>query len=105
MTTAFYAKPYGTFIKIKSIFREKKLHRTHQCSNFFLETGLAIETIKEPQSHLEEKENRSILEDDISSRKDPSIGSSNYTSRVFPVLKSTSQFLPQSTVSARSDSN
>ena len=75
MTTEFHAKPYGTFIKIMSILRGKKLHRMHQCSNFF-RIRLAIEPIKEPQFNLEDNENSSIL-DYFSSRKDPAIGRSN----------------------------
>ena len=42
---------------------------------------LAIETMYEPQSNLEEKVNPSILKDDFSSRADPSI----FTS-IAPVL-------------------
>ena len=66
------------------------------------------------QSNWEEKFNRSILKDEFSSRTDPliftSIASvlldwSNETSCFFPALKSTSHFLPQSTVSHRSDSS
>ena len=58
--------------------------------------------------------NLSILKDDFCSRTDPSIFTSiepllldwsNKTSWVFPALKSTSHFLPQSTVSCRSDSS
>ena len=80
----------------------------------FLEADLAIEIMQEPQSNLEEKVNSSILKDDFSSRTDPSIFTSiepllldrsNETSWVFPALKSTSHFLPQSTVSCRSDSS
>ena len=56
--------------------------------------------------------NLSILKDDFSSRANSSIFTSiepflldwsNENSRVFPVLKSTSHFLPQSTVSCKSD--
>ena len=77
----------------------------------FLEAVLAIETMLEPQSNLEEKVNPSILKDDFSSRKDPSsfktivfLDRSNETSVVFPALKPTSHFLPQSTAFRRSDS-
>ena len=80
----------------------------------FLEAVLAIEIMSEAQSNLEEKVNPSILKDDFSSRTGPSIFTtitlvlldwSNETSRVFPALKSASHFLPQSTVSRRSDSS
>ena len=67
-----------------------------------------------PQLNLEEKVNLSILKDDFSSRTDTCILKSiepvlldwSYeTSWVFPALKSTSHFLPQSTMSSRSDSS
>ena len=76
----------------------------------FLEGLLAIEIMSEPQSNLEEKVNPSTLKDDFSSRTNPYIftsivpvllDQSNETS--FPALKTTSHFLPQSTVSRRSD--
>ena len=47
--------------------QKKKLHRTNQGSNL-LEAVLAGETMQEPRSNLEEKDNRNILEDDFSSR-------------------------------------
>ena len=65
-----------------------------------------------PQSDLEQKVDPSILKDALSSRTDPSIfismgplllDWSNETTWVFPALKSTSYFLPQSTMSRRSD--
>ena len=70
--------------------------------------------MQEPQSNIEEKVNPGILKDDFSPRTEPSIFTSiepllldrsNKTSWVFPALKSTSHFLPQSTVSHRSDSS
>ena len=75
-----------------------------------------IEQIKAPifQSNLEEKVNPSILKDEFSSKTDPSIfisivpvllEQSKETSWVFPALKSTNYFLPQSTASRRSDSS
>ena len=66
----------------------------------------------EPQYNLEEKVNPSILKDEFSSVTDPLffmltepvlLDWLNETSWVFPALKSTSHFLPQSTVSLRSD--
>ena len=47
----------------------------------FLEAILAIETLQEPQSNLEEKDNPSILKDDLFSRINPSIFAS-----IAPVL-------------------
>ena len=70
--------------------------------SFILEV-LATEITYEPQSNLEEKDNPSILKDDFSSKTDPSIFTS--TTPSFPALKSTSHFLPQSTVSHRSHSS
>ena len=80
----------------------------------FLETILATEIMQEPQFSLEEKVNPGISKDDFQTWRDPSIFTSiapelfdrsNETSWVFLVLKSTSHFLPQSTVSRRSDSS
>ena len=80
----------------------------------FLEEVLATEIMLEPQSNSKEKVNPSILRDGFSSRTDPSIftlivpvllDQLKETSRVFPGLKSTSHFLPQSTVSRRSNSS
>ena len=70
--------------------------------------------MQEPQLNLEEKVNPSILKSDFPSRTDLSIfisiepllfDWSNETSWAFPALKPTSHFLPQSTVSRRSNSN
>ena len=68
MTTVFHTWSYDRFIEIQSNLRKKKLHRTNQGSNF-----LAIETMQEPRSNLEEKANLSILKDVFSSRTDPPI--------------------------------
>ena len=70
--------------------------------------------MQESHSNLEEKVKTSILKYDFSSTGDPSIfrsiapallEQSNETSCVFPAVKSTSHFLPQSTVPHRSDSS
>ena len=80
----------------------------------FLAVVLTIAAMKERQSSLQEKVNPSILNDDISWITDPSIFTSialelldqlNGTIWVFSRLKTTSQFLPQYTVSHRSDSS
>ena len=72
----------------------------------FMEVVLAIE--KDHQSNLEEKVSTSILKDDFSLKTDLSIFTSiapvlldqpNETIQVFPAWKSTSHFLPLSTVS------
>ena len=70
-----------------------------------LEAVLVIEIMSEPQSNLEQKVNPCNLKYYFSSRTDPyiftsieslSMNWSNETSRVFPAMKSTSHFLPQS---------
>ena len=72
-----------------------------------------MEIMYNPNPILEGKQTTN-LKNDFSSRTEPSIftsiapvllGRSDETSQVFPVLKSTSPFLPQSTVSQRSDWN
>ena len=95
-TWLFHAWSYDRFTEIQSNLRRKKLHRTNQGSN------------------LEEKINPSILKEYFFSRTEPFIFTliapvlleqSNKTSWFFPALKSTSHFLPQSTVSHRSASS
>ena len=114
MTTVFHARPYGRFIKTQSNFRRKKDHRTNQSSNFLRGSIGIRDNVRAQESNLEEKHNSSILKIDFSSRTDPSILTSiaplllhhlNKTGWVFPGLKSTNHFLPQSTVSCRSDSS
>ena len=113
MTTVFYARLYCRFIEIQATSVERNFIEQIKAP-IFLEAVLAIEIMKEPQSNLEEKVNPIILKDDFSSRTDPSIFTSITpvlldwsieTSSVFPALKSTSHFLPQSTVFCRSDSS
>ena len=72
MITVFLARLYGRFKKIQSNLRRKKLQRTIK-SPVFLEAVLAIETMQEPQSDLEEKVNPSVLKDDFFSRTDQPI--------------------------------
>ena len=83
-------------------------------ATILLEAVLAIEIMQETLSSLEEKVTPSILKYDFSSKTNPfiftSIASvlldrSNETCWVFPALKLTSYFLPQSTVSHRSESS
>ena len=115
MTAVFHAWLYDRFIEIQSNLRRKKLHRTNQGSNVLGGSLSNRDNVRVPiQFRREEKVNPSILKDDFSSRTNPSIFTSiapvlldrsNETSWVFPALKSTSHFLPQSTVSRRSDSS
>ena len=83
---------------------EKKFHRTNQGSNFL---GSSFSK-KERHFKLEKIAKTGISKDDFSSTTDPSIftsivpvllGKSNETSTVFPAVKSTSHFLPQSSFS------
>ena len=94
-------------------FRRKKHHRTNQGSNFLGGSFSNRDNVRVTQSNLEAKVNLCILKDDFPSRTNPSIVTSiapmlldlpNETSSVFPALKSTSHFMPQSTASRRSDS-
>ena len=72
MTTVFRPGSYGIFIEIQNNLRRNKFHRANKDSNF-LGGSFGNRDNEEPQSNLEEKDNPSILEDDFSSRKDPSI--------------------------------
>ena len=113
MTTVFHAWLYVRFIEIQSNLRRKKLHRKNQSSNFLAGSFSNRENLRAPIQFWRESQPQH-LKDDFSSRTDPSISTStppmlldwsNETSWVFPTLKSTSCFLPQSKVSPRSDSS
>ena len=113
MTTVFHTWPYGRFIEIQNNLRRKKLHRTNPGSNF-LGGSFSNREMQEPQSNLQEKVNPCFLRDYFSSTTAQSIftstapvllDQSNETSWVFPALKSTSLFMPWSTMSRRSDSS
>ena len=101
MTTVFHAWPYG--------LRRGKFHRTNQGSIFLGERLTNRDNIRAPIQSRRESQS-SILKNEFSSRTDPFILApvlldwSNETSWDFLTLKSTSHFLPQSTVSRRSDS-
>ena len=114
MTTLLHARSYGRFLqRWRATSGERKFKELIKVS-IFLEAVLVMEIMKENQSTLEEKGSLSILKDYFSSRINPYIFTSiapevldwsDKTSGVFPELKSTSYFLPQSTVSRRSDSS
>ena len=72
MTTVFHAKSYGRFIEIKSILREKKLHRRNHGSSF-LGGSFSNRDNLGIQFNLEEKNSSKTLKDNFSSRIDPSI--------------------------------
>ena len=60
MNTVFHAWPYGRFIEIRATSGERNFIEWIKAP-IFLEAVLAIETMQEPQSSLEEKVNPSIL--------------------------------------------
>ena len=102
MTTVFHAWLDDRFIQIQRNLRRKKLHRMNQGPNFlggsFSNRDNVIASIQfRKESQLQH------LENDFSSRTDPSIlalialvllDRSSKTSWTFPALKSTSHFLP-----------
>ena len=55
MTAVFHVRSYGRFIETKSNFGRKKLHK------MFLEAVLAMKTMQEPQSNLQERDSPMIL--------------------------------------------
>ena len=112
ITTVIHAWPYGRLLEIQSNLSRKKLHRRHQGSNYLGGNFSNRDNIRTP-TQFRGQVNPSNLKDDFSTRTDPSIFSStapvlsdrsNKTSWFFPALKSTSNFLPHSKVSRRSDS-
>ena len=113
MTTLFHEWSYGRFIEIQSNLRRRKLHKTNQGSNFLGGSFSNRDNVRSPiQFRIESQPQH--LKNDFSSWTDLSIfmsiipvlsDQSNETSWVFPALKSISHFLPQSTMSLRSDSS
>ena len=112
MTAVFHARLYGRFIEIQRNLRRKKLHRTNQGSNFLGGSFSNRDNVR-VQSNVDKKVNPSIFKDDFSSRTGPFLftsiapellDQSKETSCVFLALTSTSHFLPQTTMSHRSDS-
>ena len=111
MTAVFHARLYGRFIEIQRNLRRKKLRRTNQGSNFLGGSFSNRDNVR-VQSILDKKVNSSIFKDDFSSGPflftsiaPELLDQSKETSCVFPALTSTSHFLPQTTVSHRSDSS
>ena len=107
MTAVFHTWSYGRFIEIQRNLRRKKLRRTDQGSNFLGSSFSNRINARAPIQFRRESQHQH----DFSSRTDPSISTSiasvilnqsNETIWGLPVLKSTSHFLPQSTVSSRS---
>ena len=131
MTTVFHAWSYDRSTETPSNLRKKKFHQTNQGSNF-LGGGFSNRASLSAWIHFGRENQAQHLmifhqewnqisrwyfikyQDDISSRTESSIfpsiapvllDRSNKTKRVFPALKSTSHFMPQSTVPCRSDSS
>ena len=113
MATVFHTWTYHRFIEIQSNLRRNKLHRTNQGSNFLAGSFSNRDNVRAPIQFRRESQPQH-LKRCFSPRTNPSIFTSiapvfldrsNETNRVFPALKSTSYFLPQSTVSPRSDSS
>ena len=109
MTTIFHAWSYGWFTEIQSYLRRKKLHRMNRGSSFLGGSFNNQDNVRTPIQF-----NPNILKDDFSSRTDPPIFTSilpllidcsNKTTWVIPPLKSTSRFLPQSTMPHKPDSS
>ena len=111
MTTVFHTWAFCRFIDLQSNLRRKKLHRTHESSNFLRGDFSNRYNVRAPTQFRREGQPQ---HDDFSSKTDSSIftliepvllDQSNENSQVFPALKLTSNFLPQSTVSRRSYSS
>ena len=109
-TALFHAWLYGSFIKIQSNLRRKKLHRMNQGSNFLGGSFSNRDNVRTPIQFRREGQPQ-LLKDDFSSRTDPSIFTSiapvlldwlKEPSWVFPELKLTSYF-HKYTLSHRSD--
>ena len=113
MATVFHAWLYGRFIEIQSNLRRKKLHRKYQGSDFLGGSFTNRDNVRVPIQFKRETQ-PSILNNDFCSRTGPStftsiapvlLDWSDKISWVFPALKSTSYFLPQSIVFHISDSS
>ena len=113
MTTAFHAWTYRIFIEIQSNLRRKKLHRKNQVSNFLGCSFSNRDNVKAPIQFRRESQPQH-LKRLFFLKKKPIHFHINSTSALktvkqssfsFPALKSTRHFLPQSTVSCRSDSS
>ena len=108
MTTVFYALPYVGFVEIQS-----DLHRTNEGANFLGgsfsnrdNVRAPIEFRRENQAHHLKRRcflKKRPIHFHISRTSVITLDGSNETSQVFPTLKSTSDLLPKSTVSPRSD--
>ena len=108
MKTVFHAWPYGGFIEIQSNLRREKLRRTNQGCNFLGGSFSNRANVRAPIQFRRERQLQHLKKTDpfiFTSIAPVLLDWSNETSWVFPTLKSTSNFLPQSAVSRRSDSS
>ena len=99
ITTVFNAWTYGRFIEIHSNHRKKKLHRMNQGSNFFRGSFSNKDHLRAPTQHLKIwffLRNKPIH---FSINSTSVITPVNGNQLIFPALKSTTHFLPQSSVS------
>ena len=112
MTTVIYARAHSKFIEIKNNLRRKNLYWTNQGNNFLGGSFSNIDSVRTPIQLRREKQfldlkrlfffkNRPMLFTSIVTPMElpELLDGANETSWVFPALKSTSHFLPQSTVS------
>ena len=113
MTTVSHASLYDRFIEIQSNHRRKKLQRINQGSHFLGGCFSDRDPVRSPiqfgrQSQTQHLKRWFFLKNTpIHSYINSTsvLRLSNETSWVFPVLKSISHFLPQSTVPYRSDAS
>ena len=107
MTTVFHAWLYGGSIETQSNFRRKKLHRMNKDLNFLGGSFSNRDNVRAPIQFIRERQPKRP-------RTDPSsftsitlvlLDWSNEKSWVFPTVKSINHFMPQATVSHRSDSS
>ena len=109
--TVFEARPYGRFTEIQSNLRRKKLHKTNQGSSFLGCCFSNRNNVRAPIQFRRERESQHLkrwfffksFHFHIISTKIIRLAKWNQLS--ISELKSTSHFLPQSTVSRRSDSS
>ena len=108
MTTVFYALPYGGFVEIQS-----NLHRINEVGNFLGGSFSNRDNVRAPIEFRRENQSQHFkkrcflkkrpIHFHISRTSVIRLDGLKETSHVFPALQSTSDLLPKSTVSPRSD--
>ena len=107
MTAVFHTWPYGRLIEIQSNLKRKKLHRTNQGSNFLGGSFSNRDNVRPPIQFRRESQPQHLKRCFFLKNR-PIHFHINSTSVFRPVKRkslSFSSFLPQSTVSRRSDSS